>query len=155
MKNIAIVTLIALFALTGVAAAIGPGQKGPGNGPAGDSKNAASGAFWEKEKVVQALSLTEDESAKLAGMSSEHRNTIGRLRGELKEQQEALRAIMDSEHFSATDARKHFKNAEKVRSRIQEERFELNISQRQLLGQERYAKLRKMERRAMEKRRRK
>ncbi len=144
MKKVAILMLITVFALTGVATARGPGGEGQKDKP---------GMFWERERVAEALSLTEEEKAKLTELYSDHRSTVQDMREDLREQRQALREIMESEDFSSSNAKKHFKRAEKGRFRIQEERFELRIEQRQILGQERYVKLRKMEKRAKEKRR--
>jgi Spy/CpxP family protein refolding chaperone len=154
MKKVAILTLITVFALTGVAAAKGPGHRSPEDMPREEGQKGKFGMFWEKERVAEALSLTEGEKAKLTELHSDHRSTVKDMREDIREQRQALREVMESEDFSSSDAKKHFKRAEKIRSRIHEERFELRIEQRQILGQERYVKLRKMERRAMEKRRR-
>jgi Spy/CpxP family protein refolding chaperone len=149
MKKVAILTLITVFALTGVAAAKGPGHRSPEDMPGGEGQKGKFGMFWERERVAEALSLTEEEKAKLTELHSDHRSTVE----DIREQRQTLREIMESEDFSSSDAKKHFKRAEKIRSRIHEERFELRIEQRQILGQERYVKLRKMEKRAKEKRR--
>jgi len=143
MKKVAILMLITVFALTGIAAARGPGGVGQKGKP---------GTFWERERIAEALSLTEEEKAKLTELHDAHRSAVQDMRGDLREQRQALREIMESEELSTSDAKKHFKSTEKIRSRIHEERFELQIEHRELLGQERYVKLRKMERRAMERR---
>jgi Spy/CpxP family protein refolding chaperone len=153
MKKVAIFMLIAVFTLTGMAAAKGSGRRGPEGGPGGDGQKGAPGMFWEKERVAQALSLTEAEKAILTEIHIAHRETVQSMREELRKEREAFREILESEELSSSAARKHFKEAEKVRSRIHEKRFELQIEKRQLLGQERFVKLREMERRAKEKRR--
>ena len=153
MKKVAILMIITVFALTGVATAQGPGRGGPADGPRGDGQKEAPGMFWEKERVAEALSLTEDEQSKLAEMHRTNRETVQGLRDEIREERQALRGIFQSEEFSSSDAKKHFKEAEKVRSRLNNERFDLQIQQRELLGQERFAKLLKMEKRGMERRR--
>jgi Spy/CpxP family protein refolding chaperone len=153
MKKVAILMIITVFALTGVATAKGPGRGGPADGPRRDGQKEAPGMFWEKERVVEALSLTEDEQSKLAEMHSANRETVQGLREEMRVERQALREIFQSEGFSSSDAKNHFQEAEKTRSRLNNERFELQIQQRQLLGQERFAKLRKMEKRGMERRR--
>ena len=153
MKKVALLMIITVFALTGVATAKGPGRGGPADGPRGDGQKEAPGMFWEKERVVEALSLTEDEQSKLAEMHRTNRENVQGLRDEIREERQALRGIFQSEEFSSPDAKKHFKEAEKSRSRLNNERFDLQIQQRELLGQERFAKLRKMEKRGMERRR--
>ena len=151
MKKVAIITLIAVFTLAGVAIAKGPGRQGPADA---DGQKGTRGMFWEKERVTQALSLTEEEKAKLIELHNDHRSDVQDMRGELREQRQALRDAMKSEDFSTSNAREHFEKAERIRSTVQEQRFNLQIEQRQLLGQERFVKLRKMTKRAMEKRRR-
>ena len=153
MKKVAILMIITVFALTGVATAKGPGRRGPADGPRMDGQKAAPGMFWEKERVVEALSLTQEEQSKLVEMHRTNRETVQGLRDEIREERQALRGIFQSEEFSSSDAKKHFKEAEKTRSRLNKERFDFQIQQRELLGQERFAKLRKMEKRGMERRR--
>jgi len=150
MKKVAILMLITVFALTGVAAARGPG---PEDRPGGEGQKGKPGMFWEREKVSEALSLTEEEKAKLTELHDAHWSAVQDMREDLREQRQALREIMESEELSTSDAKKHFKRADKARSSIHEERFDLQIEQRELLGRDRFVKLRKMERRAMEKRR--
>ena len=136
-----------------VATAKGPGRRGPMDGPRMDGQKAAPGMFWEKERVVEALSLTEEEKAKLIELHNVHQSGVQDMREDLREQRQSMKEIMESQDFSSSDARKHFKRTAKVRSSIHEERFELQIAQRELLGQERFVKLRRMERQAMERRR--
>lgn len=153
MKKVAILMIITVFALTGVASAKGPGHRGPRSRPEGDGQKGSHGMLWEREKVPEALSLTEMEKKKFTDLHNNHRSAIQEMRENLREQRQTLKEIMGREDFSSSDAKKHFKRVAKVRSRIHEERFELQIQQRELLGRERFVKLRKMERRAMEKRR--
>lgn len=153
MKKVLILMFVTVFALTGVAAAKGPGSRGHADGPGGDGQKGVSGTLWERDRVTQALSLTQEETAKLTELHNDHRSTVQDMSEDLREQRQAMKEIIQSEDFSPSDAKKLFKSTEKVRTRIHEERFELQIQQRQLLGPERYVKLQKMERRAMERRR--
>jgi len=153
MKKIVVLMFIAVFALTGIAAAKGPGHLGREDGLERGVQKGAPGTFWEREKVSEALSLTGEEKAALTELHNDHRSAVQELRNNLKEQHLALREIMESEDFSPSNAREKFKNTEKIRSMIQEERFELRIEQREILGQERFVKMENMEKRAMRKRR--
>jgi len=153
MKKVLILMFVTVFALTGVAAAKGPGSRGHADGPGGDGQKGVRGTFWERDRVTQALSLTQEETAKLTELQNDHRNTVQVMSEDLREQRQAMKEIIQSEDFSPSDAKKLFKSTEKARARIHEKRFELQIQQRQLLGPERYVKLRKMERRAMERNR--
>ena len=150
MKKVAIMMIVALFAITGVAAAKGPGGGGPdgatGRG-GGNGVRAADGSFWERDRVVETLSLTEGEQAALQELHQAHRAEVQELRDELKEAREELRETMTGEEFSASKARKQFRKAEKIQAKMQEKRFEMELSQREILGHERYAKLQKMEKR--------
>ena len=153
MKKIVVLMFIAIFALTGIAAAKGPGHLGREDGLERGVQKGTSGTFWEREKVSEALSLTGEEKAAITELHNDHRSAVQELRNNLKEQHLALREIMESEDFSPSNAREKFKNTEKIRSMIQEERFELRIEQREILGQERFVKMENMEKRAMRKRR--
>jgi len=131
----------------------GGGHRGPGSGPGGDGRKDAPGMFWERGRVAEALSLTETEKTKLTELYNDHRSAVGDLKKDLREQRQALEDIIRSEDFSTSEAKQHFESAEKIRSRLHEERFELQIEQREILGQERFVKLLEMKRRAVEKRR--
>ena len=153
MKKVAILMIITVFALTGVATAKGPGRGGHADGPRGDGQKSVPGTFWERERVAEALSLTQEEQSRLAEMHRTNRETVQGLRDEIREERQALRGIFQSEGFSSSDAKKRFEETEKTRTRLNKERFELQIEQRELLGVERFVKLRKIEKRGMERRR--
>lgn len=152
MKKLVLLMFITVFALTGVAAAKGPTHRGPGTSIEGNNPKGSPDIFWKRERVAQALSLTEEEKEKLSVLHQNNRETVQVLRNEMREERQALRKVMVSDDFSAASAKKHFKRAEEVRSEISGQRFEFQLQQRELLGQERYIKLQKMEKRAMEKR---
>ncbi len=152
MKKVVMFILITVFALTGVASAAGPAPRGPEIGPEYRGPQGSQGKFWERERIARALSLTEEEKEKLIELRKEHLETVQTMRGELREQRQALRKIIQSEDLSAPEAKMRFLKAEEVRSRIHEQRFEMLLQEREILGPERFAKLMKMERRDMGKR---
>jgi len=151
MRKVLLLAIIVAFAFTGIASARGPGA---GNSADLDQRFDESGKFWQREKVSQELSLSEEEKENLTELYNSHREKVQGLREDLGKEMEALREIMDSTEVSSSDARKYFANAEKIRSVIQAERFELRLAQRQLLGKERFAKLRKMEKHMKQRRKR-
>ena len=59
---------------------------------------------------------------------------------------------MESEDSSASSARDQFEKAEKLRVELAMEKFAFQISQREILGQERYVRLKGMTRHAFERR---
>ena len=133
MKKFALVTFIALFALSGVALA-----KGQGDGNQGKVK------FWERERIVEALSLTEEEISQLSERSTAHREKVQELREQMRAERNVLREVMGSSEFSESLAQKHFENAENLRTEMSRERFQMKLAHRELLGQERYQELREM-----------
>lgn len=145
MKKLAMMTFIALFALTGVAAARGPAA----GFRSGDQKGPEVG-FWEREQVSDALSLTEEEIGKLNELGTAHRETIRDLREQMRAERENLRDIMVSEEYSASAAKDHFDKAEALRAEMEQEKFAFQLEVRELLGQERYMKLKDMKQRGME-----
>ena len=153
MKKVVMLILIAVFALTGVAAATGPAPERPGIGPAYRGPEGSHNEFWERKRVARALSITEEEKEKLGELQKEHLGTVQAMRKELREQRQALRKVLQNEDLSVSEAKKRFLTAEEVRSRIHEQRFELLLQKRKLLGPQRFAKLLEMERRDMGKKR--
>lgn len=148
MKKFAFITLVLLIALSGIAAA-DPYEPGLYR----IHRQEPSGApFWENERVASALSMTAEEIARLAELSTGHRAMISDLREKLMAERQSLREIMESEDYSASSARKQFNRAEELQSELARERFNLTLDQRDILGQERYLKLQEMNRRAFEKR---
>lgn len=153
MKKVIAIMLIVVFAFAGAAVAKGPGHSDHADKARNADRRTDPGKFWEREMVAQALSLNEREKVQLATLHADHRGRVMELREELKARQEKLRETLESEEFSPTEARKQYKSTEELRLKIQEDRFELQIAQRELLGPERFIKLRRMERHAMENRR--
>ena len=77
-------------------------------------------------------------------MSTAHREKVQELAEQMRAERTALKEMMASSEFSKSQARKHFENAEKLRTEMSRERFEMKLAHRELLGQERYEKLGKM-----------
>jgi len=76
MKKLVVLTSIALFALTGTAAAQQPAR-------VNSSVDGKSG-FWEWERVVEELTLTEEETGNLTELGKAHLEKNRQLRGEIK-----------------------------------------------------------------------
>lgn len=158
MKKVAFMMIVALFAVTGVAMAKGPGGGGPDTavgrgGGGGERARAADGTFWERDRIVEALELTEEEQASLMELHETHRAEVQELRDDLQDARDGLQEIMMSEEFSQSKARKAFKDTEKIQTQLREQRFEMELKQRDILGSERYAKLQKVEQRIRKQRR--
>jgi Spy/CpxP family protein refolding chaperone len=149
MKKKILVLLIAFITIPGIAVSQQTAKPGSDNGKA---RGPAHMAYWENDRVVENLPLTEQEVKKLAELDAAHRQVIQDLKYKIEGEREALRNIMGSEDYKATAARDHFKRMEELRTRLETERFDFRLEQRELLGKERYVKLMTMKRRAGEKR---
>lgn len=150
MKRPAVIAIISVLALAGLALARGQGQSGSGNGMQVNQMKGTSPYSRGGEPVAQALQLKEEEKEKLAEAQDKHLSEMQDLRKVLKEQRQALMEIMTRKNLSVTEAREQFNKVEDTLARMNEKRFELQLQERELLGAERFGKLLEMEKQDLE-----
>jgi Spy/CpxP family protein refolding chaperone len=111
------------------------------------------GRWWERPKVAQELAVTAEQKAKLEGLAVTHARKMVDLKAAVEKAELELRIVAETEPFDARAARQGFAQVQQARARLEAERFELLVSQREVLSAEQWRKLRDLAREVVERRR--
>jgi len=141
MKKATLLTLIFIFALSGISmakdAGFGPGGLAHGKGKVG----MFGGKWWKMPKVSDKLALTLEEKEKLDNTHLQHRRKMIDLSSQVKKERLELEQILDSSAFSATASMDRFKKLQEAHTILAIERFRFLVQVRELLGLERFQEL--------------
>ena len=141
MKKATLLTLVFIFALSGISmakdAGFGMGGLAHGKGKVG----MFGGKWWKMSKVSDKLALTSEEKEKLDNMHLQHRRKMIDLSSQVKKERLELEQILDSSAFSATAGMDRFKKLQKAHTILAIERFRFLVQVRELLGLERFQEL--------------
>ncbi|MFV2082138.1 MAG: periplasmic heavy metal sensor [bacterium] len=140
MKKVTVGTVVLLVALYGVAMAMGPG--GGGSGLSGKGMNDHRGMWWDRDQVTEELGLTPKEIDKLDKLHRDHQHRMIDLREDAGDLRRDLARYLESDSFSVSGAMEKYKAVDKNRSEMGEAMFTYRIKQREILGTERFGKLR-------------
>ena len=141
MKKATLLTLVFLFALSGIGMArdAGFGTKGPGHGKG--NIGIPHGKWWKMPKVSDKLALTLEEKEKLDNMYLQHRRKMIDLLSQVAKERLELEHILDSSAFTAAAGMDRFKNLQEAYTILAIERFRFLAQVRELLGLERFQEL--------------
>jgi len=141
MKKATLLTLVFIFALSGISmakdAGFGMGGLGHGKGKMG----MFGGKWWKMPKVSDKLALTLEEKEKLDNMHLQHRRKMIDLRSQVQKERLELEHILDSSAFSATASMDRFKKLQEAHTILAIERFRFLVQVRELLGLGRFQEL--------------
>ncbi len=140
MKKVTVWTVVLVVALSGVAMAMGPG--GGGWGYSGRGMSDHRGMWWDRDQVTEELGLTPKEIDKLDDLHRGHQHSMIDLREDAWNLRRDLAEYLESDSFSVSGAREKYKAMDKIRSEMSEAMFNYRIKQREILGTERFGKLR-------------
>ncbi len=140
MKKVTVWTVVLFVALSGVAMAKGPG--GGGWGYSGKGLNDHRGMWWDRDQVTKDIGLTPKEIDKLDKLHRDHQHRMIDLREDAKDLRRDLAEYLNVDTFSVSGAREKYKAVDKIRSEMGEAMFNFRIMQREILGTERFGKLR-------------
>jgi Spy/CpxP family protein refolding chaperone len=138
MKKAILMATVLILTLTGVGFA---GQRGFGPGMNRGSMLMPPGPWWEQPKLSQSLTITDAEKEKLENLFFGHRKGMIDLRGEAKKARLDLEQLMRSDTFNAEAGNAGFKRLQDARNTLAAERFKYIVAVRELLGADRYRKL--------------
>jgi len=140
MKKVTVWTVVLVVALAGVAMAKGPG--GGGWGYSGKGLNDHRGMWWDRDQVTEDIGLTPKEIDKLDDLHRGHQHSMIDLREDAGDLRRDLAEYLESDSFSVSGAREKYKALDKIRSEMSEAMFNYRIKQREILGTDRFGKLR-------------
>ncbi len=141
MKKATLLTLVFVFALSGIGMArdAGFGSKGSGHGKG--NMGIPHGKWWKVPNVADKLALTLQEKEKLNTMHLQHRRKIIDLRSKVAKERLELEEILDSNAFTTSTSMDRFKKLQDAHAILAIERFRFLAQVRELLGLERFQEL--------------
>ena len=138
MKKVILLASVLIFTLTGIGFA-GPRGFGP------DTKRGGMfmprGKWWEIPKISESLTINQEEKEKLETMHYENRMLMIDLRGEVQKARLQLEQLMRGDSFNSEAGIQGFKRLQDARNALASERFKYVVEIREMLGTERYQKL--------------
>jgi len=100
------------------------------------------GRWWDRPQVAMRVGLSDEQRARLDEVTIEHAKRMIDLKAEVDKAEIELRVAADGDKFDADELRQAFARLLQARSRLETERFELLIAQRELLTAAQWEKLR-------------
>lgn len=129
MKRQAFVLLACLF---------GTPLLGQGLGPPG--WDVPQGRWWTRPAIAKELGLSPEQKTRLEEIVAERLTVIIDARAAVEKAQVELRQVAQKEPLDVQKARQAFQAVQQARARLEKERFELLLSQRQVLTAEQWQK---------------
>jgi len=133
MRRVTIFAVICFFAVSGIGLAKGPCGMGVSTLP--------HGKWWQTPEVAKKLNLTSEELQKLDGLYVESQRQLIDLRSSVQKEKLELEVILDQPDFDESACMKRFKKYQDAHTKLLNERFKFLIKMRELLGLDRYRKL--------------
>ena len=103
--------------------------------------NLPHGKWWENERVVQRIGLTEAQQKTISDLVYEHAMRMIDLNAGLKKAEFELGDLVDRDEFDAEAIRKSFASFQAAKDRLEYERFEMLLAVRAELTAEQWKQL--------------
>jgi len=100
--------------------------------------NLPPGKWWENERVVARVGLSEDQQRAIGDLVYKHAHRMIDLNAELKKAELELADSVDRDDFDPAAVRKAFGIFQDARRRLESERFEMLLAVRQTLTSEQW-----------------
>ena len=99
------------------------------------------GKWWENERVVQKIGLTEEQQGAISDLVYEHAMRMIDLNAGLKKAEFELADLVDRDEFDSDAIRKSFASFQAAKDRLEYERFEMLLAVRAELTAEQWKQL--------------
>ncbi len=103
--------------------------------------NLPHGKWWENERVIQRIGLTEEQQGAISDLVYEHAMRMIDLNAGLKKAEFELGDLVDRDEFNADAIRKSFASFQAAKDRLEYERFEMLLAVRAELTAEQWKQL--------------
>jgi Spy/CpxP family protein refolding chaperone len=103
--------------------------------------NLPHGKWWENERVIQRIGLTEEQQGAISDLVYEHAMRMIDLSAGLKKAEFELGDLVDRDEFNADAIRKSFASFQAAKDRLEYERFEMLLAVRAELTAEQWKQL--------------
>ena len=143
-KRILFVTILCILTFAGFVQAEKPGGAAMGGERMERQEREGAvppGRWWQMPRVEEKLGLTAEEKTKLDSLYYDNRGKMIDLKGTVSKAQLELEQILDSESLNEANALSQFRKLLNARDRMAEARFAHLLKVRQVLGNERFQKL--------------
>ena len=97
--------------------------------------------WWQNEKIVNELDLSEDQISKINKISQANRRQLIKLRSEIQLVTLDLEAVMDAKDFDLKKAKAIVDKIDKIRSQMGQQKMNGLLEIRNVLTQDQYLKL--------------
>jgi len=141
MKKSILFIFIAVFGILLISAATHARFEGKGAGFGKGGMGIPPGKWWKMPRVAEELSLTKEEKAKMDTLYLEHRQGMVDLRSEVAKERLKIEHLLDSSGFNANACLDLFKKLLGATNKLATDRFRYLVRVRELLGLERFQKL--------------
>ena len=141
MKKTILSILISVFALVAVGIAKGPafGEEGRRHGK--ESIGIPVGKWWKRPQIAEKIGITDNEKEKLDVMFYKHRYQMIDLHSRVQKERLELEKLLDRKDFDAKASIDQFANLQKANNTRAAERFGFLVQVRELLGLDRFQRL--------------
>jgi len=141
MKKVALFVLVFIVGVSGLSMAKDPGFGGGGAKAGREGMGLPGGKWWKMPLVADKLALTPEEKEKLDASYLQYRRRSIDLRHQVEKERLEMEQLLDSTSFNAAAALERFKKLKEAQTNLDIERFKFLAQVRELLGSERYQKL--------------
>jgi Spy/CpxP family protein refolding chaperone len=100
------------------------------------------GRWWERPQVAEKLGLSTEQQQKLEAVTIEHAKSMIDMKAAVQKAEIDLRSAADVVPFDAKTVRQLFAALQQARTKLETERFDLLVRQREIITQEQWKTLR-------------
>ena len=116
------------------------------------AQDMMDGKWWQSKRVAESLEITDAEKRQLDEIYTASRRELITLKSNVERERFELDNLLDRGDSKKETVQDQYIRLEKARSKLSEERFNLLLDVRQIVGIERYQQLKVMYRMNREKR---
>ena len=126
LRNVFSIILLVIFLIAPVTAA---------------AQEVPAGKWWYNPKIQKNLNLTQKEIGELDNLFAKSRRKLIKLKSEVENEQFELDQLLSQKKVNDANVKKQFEKLEKARNKLANERLQFVIGVRNILGPERFEKL--------------
>ncbi len=108
------------------------------------AQGAPAGRWWRRPRIAQALNPSEVEKRKLDDLFVKSRRKLIRLKNRVEKERFELENLLDEEPLDRAAIMEQFRNLDSARSQLAEEKFRFLLGVREILGSDRFERLKEI-----------
>jgi Spy/CpxP family protein refolding chaperone len=103
--------------------------------------NLPPGKWWENERLIRHISLSEEQREQIDGLVYEHAHRMIDLNADVKRAELELANLVGQVDFDVDEVRAAFANFQRARANLERQRFEMLLSVREVLTAEQWQQI--------------